>query len=588
MAATQDAKCRGFGSSAALAYGVEEDVAPKRPDEEWRDAIQMSCHSGHTRCRRLRFAYSLVGPFVGMSTVSLGRDLYLLEFGASASAMGAILLVSSFVAPSMDTIVGLLQDKGAIFWRCFPMDSWGRRAPWHICHNVLLAFLVLAFFQPPSYDFLVLHSWFAFIWFAGYWCIAASINAFEAARVEIYPFKEERIILEQYCKLAVAIGAGAGTSCVFLCLTVPSRPLLLAASAYGACVTMSSVLATPVLREARSRGDVVSASDSEEKAGRGILTELCASVRSRVVWRMLLLRFLQGLYETITPSVMLYYFTFVYELDKGSRFFWFSIAGTLMGIVELGLAPVWSWLFARTEKPLLFLPVSLRVLDAILTPFLIFAVDSHVMFFVAYLVIWRVCQSPYSYWRIAACGWACDYEDNGREGLLLGSFSMVNNLGRALTNAFIVLGLGWVGLVTTSCLDLDGEAVQEACEYDKIHNQPQSLKTYLVMLVSVVAPSLSILISALTLEFPLRPGSRLLADLLARRHAAAATTAAAPQPPPPPRDHFAAPAPEGSPTILGQEVGPLEATGLEAAVHPTLSWPRVGPAKRPKVTPAEF
>merc|ERR1712203_214198 len=103
-------------------------------------------------------------------------------------------------------------------------------------------------------------------------------------------------------------------------------------------------------------------------------------------------------------------------------------------------------------------------------------------------------------------------EGGDREGMLLGLFTMGNNMGRATANAFAVLGLGWAGLVTTNCLEML-EVERELCEHDKIHIQPESLRLYLEFMVAAAAPGLELLICVLTYCFPIRPGSEMLAKV---------------------------------------------------------------------------
>jgi len=435
-----------------------------------------------------------------MSAISIGKDLYLLEFGASPKVMGVILLACSFVSPLMDSMVGNLQDKGAVLWRCFPATSWGRRAPWLLTHSLFLAPLLWAFFLPPSYERKVLHGWFLAVWLIGYWCVAASTNAFEAARVEIYPFKEERVSIESYCKLTVASGVGIGTGASFLCLTFPHKPMFVMASLVGFLAVLSSIAAVDVLREARS-----------EKGSNSVTQELGSVLRSPMVLRMMVLRALQGIYETIMPALQLYYYTFVFKMDRKERLFWFGLGGFLIGIVELGLAPVWARMFTRSTTLMLYVPLALRVFEAFAAPLMLLTAKD-IRLFLAYLVIWRLCNSSYSYWRISACGWICDREGGDREGLLLGFFTMVNNLGRAVTSAVAVLGLGWAGLVTSNCLQHEGPE-RDACEHEKIHFQPESLRAYLEIMIAVVAPVVELVICGLTYEFPIRPGSKVLEDL---------------------------------------------------------------------------
>lgn len=491
---------------------VDEAAVESLEAQKSRVALEtQKAVSGHSVARRFRFAYSLVGPYVATSTISFGKDLYLLEFGASAQAIGAILVACSFVSPVMDSAVGSLQDRGRLCSRFFPSETWGRRAPWYLTHNAALAPLLFAFFLPPSYGDEVLHIWFTIVWLLVYWCTAACVNAFEATRVEIYPFKEERVALEQYCKLTVGVGGGIGTAAAFLCLTFPKKSVFVLASLVCFLSVLTGGLSVQVLREARSR----EAAQTQAPGEQATSFKLGAMLRSPLVLRMLVLRMLQGTYETVMPTLQLYYFTFVFKMFGGERLFWFSVGGFLMAVSELGLAPVWSHLFAKSTTLMLYLPLGLRVVDAILAPIMLFIVKD-VRVFVAYLCVWRVCNSSYSYWRIAACGWICDVEGGEREGLLLGLFTMVQNVGRALTSAVGVLGLGWAGLITLNCLQLSGDDSAQ-CERQKMDVQPESLRVYLEVMVAWVAPLVELIIVVLTWEFPIRPGSQMLADLCKRQ-----------------------------------------------------------------------
>merc|ERR1712194_93123 len=135
--------------------------------------------------------------------------------------------------------------------------------------------------------------------------------------------------------------------------------------------------------------------------------------------------------------------------------------------------------------------------------------------FIAYLVVWRITNSGSSYWRVASAAWICDSESVG-EGRMLGLFSMVHHFGRSLASALVVLGIGWAGLVSKNCLDVSPE-LRAACEQEKINNQPESLANYLVMVLAFFAPAVELLVCILTVEFPIRPGSTLLADITAKK-----------------------------------------------------------------------
>ena len=48
-----------------------------------------------------------------------------------------------------------------------------------------------------------------------YWGAASCVIAFESARQEIYPYKEERIVVEGLCKYTCMMGGGCGAIPVF-------------------------------------------------------------------------------------------------------------------------------------------------------------------------------------------------------------------------------------------------------------------------------------------------------------------------------------------------------------------------------------
>lgn len=462
--------------------------------------------SGHSCCRRLRFALSLAGPYCALSVIVGGKDLYILEFGASAEALGGILLVISIAAPVLDFVAGNLQDSGGLS-RCFSLASWGRRAPWFLTHNTALAPLMFLFALPPSYELGVLHLWFTVLVVLGYWCYATCINSFEASRVEIYPFKEERLAVEKFCKLTVIAGGTVGTVVSMMCLTYPNTKTFGVAGFIGFLTILSCNAATTVMREAKSQTD-------EDKHKEGVKQSILKVFRSGVVLRMVALRGLQGIYEAIIPCLMLYYFTFVYKLDKETRLAWLGAGMVLTAIVELTLAPLWSHVFAKSTKLMLYIPLVSRIVCAVLTPVII-STFTEPAFFMGYLIFWRICNSGYSFWRVAACGWICDHEGCG-EGMVLGLFTMVNSWGRALTNSLAVLGLAWAGLVATNCLELEGEAL-DMCEHEKIHSQPDSLGNYLQVMIAWVAPAIELLICTMTYEFPIRPGSQMLEDVCQKK-----------------------------------------------------------------------
>jgi len=461
--------------------------------------------SGHTWRQRFLFAHSLTGPFVALGIIAAGKDLYLLEFGADAGAIGVILLVGSFFNAFVDVTAGALQDK-ALLERFFPVQRWGRRAPWYFTHTVALGFNLIAFFLPPSYSSKVLHLWFAVVWMTGYWCVAMLITAFEASRVEIYPFKDERVLLEQYCKLTVAIGMSIGLGAAMMSMIQPGAGMFIACGWVAAMGSWSGLSGTFVLQETKAR--VVNKATE--------LKDYMRALSSPIVRKMAILRLMQGLYEALLPALLLHYLTFVLMLGRGDRMTWFTIGGLGAAFAELAPAPLWSRLFAKSTRCLLYVPVALRIVELFIAP-LCTLTNRSLPIFMVYILIWRFLHAPFSFWRVAATAWVCDHQGPGAEGFLVGLLTMMHNIGRAGITSITVLGLKWAGFVRIDCMNAKKGTEQDACYNKNVDSQPESLRTYLVFMVAVVAPILSAVNIFLTWRFPIRPGSELLRDICQRQ-----------------------------------------------------------------------
>lgn len=461
------------------------------PELEVEDPIA----SDHGFCKRLRLAYSMAGPWLAQTVVSSGKDLYVLKFGASAERIGIILLACSFACPVMDCVLGNLQDRGSFFSRWMPLSSWGRRAPWYMTHNAALVPLLFAFFFPPSHELWALHAWFGLLLLLGYWCVSACLTAFEAARVELYPGKG-RVILQQYCEFTVSFGVGVGSGAIMFALTYTSKFTCLISGLVCSLVVLAGFMATGVLRETKACPVI---NDNQ-----GSLQNFLGAFRSTLVVRMIVMRLVQGISQSILPALMLYYLTFEYKLDKEVRSLWFIMGMASMGIVELSSAVLWSRLFTKYPVLMFRVPLLTRMAGAVLLPILLTVWKSPVAF-VLFLGLWRLCVSNYCFWQVAACGWICDQEGRG-EGTLLGLFGMTNNFGKAFAGSLAIWGLGWAGLVTRSCMQ-ETEELRMSCEESLLHTQPESLSTYLQVMICWATPVVELIMCALLWEFPIRPGS---------------------------------------------------------------------------------
>ncbi|CAE7811116.1 mcm9 [Symbiodinium sp. KB8] len=214
-------------------------------------AFQPRGPSGHSWFRRTRFALALFSPFGMMSVVGTAKDIYLEKFGLDATMFSMLVTVASFWTPVQDMLLGRLQDKETL--RFFPVQRWGRRAPWLLTHSFLAALGASLMYLPP--EGAAAYVWFLAMWMITCWGIGGCIIAFEAARQQIYPFKEERISVEGLCKYACMAGGGAG-GLVFLVLSGDaSFTVRLAFVLYIVPVGLLSLQAVPLFKEARPRND---------------------------------------------------------------------------------------------------------------------------------------------------------------------------------------------------------------------------------------------------------------------------------------------------------------------------------------------
>ncbi|CAE8632962.1 unnamed protein product, partial [Polarella glacialis] len=174
-----------------------------------RSLLEPSGPFGHSLFRKARFAMSLFSLFHIATVVASAKDIYLEKFGADATTTGLLFSLVSFWSPFTEFIVGQLQDRQMLA-RCFPVSRWGRRAPWLLTHLIVGAIAATVIYLPPSFEDFPLQAWFLVMMLSGYWAYSTCCIAFEAARQEIYPFKEERIMVEGLCKYACMAGGAVG------------------------------------------------------------------------------------------------------------------------------------------------------------------------------------------------------------------------------------------------------------------------------------------------------------------------------------------------------------------------------------------
>eukprot|EP00435_Cladocopium_sp_Y103_P014826 s937_g3.t1 len=103
------------------------------------------------------------------------------------------------------------------------------------------------------------YAWYLVVWILTTWGVAGSLIAFEAARQNVYPYKEERIKVEGLCKYSCMAGGGAG-GLVFIVLSKDaSLAVRLAFVLYIIPLGLTSLEAVPLFKEVHYSKEVHSA-----------------------------------------------------------------------------------------------------------------------------------------------------------------------------------------------------------------------------------------------------------------------------------------------------------------------------------------
>jgi len=511
-------------------------------------AFQPRGPSGHSWFRRTRFALALFSPFGMMSVVGTAKDIYLEKFGLDATMFSMLVTVASFWTPVQDMLLGRLQDK-EVLHRFFPVQRWGRRAPWLLTHSFLATLGASLMYLPP--EGAAAYVWFLAMWIITCWGIGGCIIAFEAARQQIYPFKEERITVEGLCKYACMAGGGAG-GLVFLVLSSDaSFTVRLAFVLYIVPVGLLSLQAVPLFKEARPRNDEHKV-EAEPAASATIVWEaLPRSMRSwlrccrslpndlptepptnSALQHLLAMKFWNGAYGVCISSMLLYYVTYVLRLSSWQRVQVIVGAGTAAGVTEAVMNLVYVHLFTRddslrdmagkSDRRLLRIVVSFRLVNACLTFILIGVLEPSVFLLFVWSIITRMGLCSFSFWRISAQCWLVDEDcmsrcadgksrQNKREGQIFGALSMSQILAAAIFSSLTFLGLGLAGLETENCeasCSLGGSDGVSTCIDDcfrlVINRQPESLRAYVRFVIGFFAPLCELLIAYHAYKFPIK------------------------------------------------------------------------------------
>eukprot|EP00419_Tripos_fusus_P085904 CAMPEP_0172845336 /NCGR_PEP_ID=MMETSP1075-20121228/32826_1 /TAXON_ID=2916 /ORGANISM="Ceratium fusus, Strain PA161109" /LENGTH=605 /DNA_ID=CAMNT_0013689925 /DNA_START=1 /DNA_END=1818 /DNA_ORIENTATION=- len=427
--------------------------------------------------------------------------------------MGVLVTIASFAGPLNSFIVGQLQDREFLSL-CFPVSRWGRHAPWLLTHCMLAAMAAALIYLPPGTsvdgDSVVLYVWFMVLTLSAFWGVSGCFIAFEAARRETYPFKEERIIVEGFCKYACLVGGGTGGIVVLALMIDSSVQKRILFSAFLVPVGIVSLVAVPRFRNTQAEAvqpkatvgveegpdidelpvketnspkncEVAATSlDSEANATihSGVLPLLAEALPSWCPGRnrkvrcntallcLLGVRFWDSAYASSIGSMILYYVTYTLGLSSWERAQTIAGAGMVAGVTEVIMNFVFMKVYSNgdgrtdrtgaADKQMLRLSVSLKVVNAIGTFLIIGIAPPSVPLVFLWAFTSRLNLCSFSYWRISAQCWLVDEDclqakKGRREATIFGALSMTAHFAGAVFAAATFFGLGFAGLTTRNC-----------------------------------------------------------------------------------------------------------------------------------------
>jgi len=496
--------------------------------------------SGHSYWRKARFAGALFSLFQILAVVGAAKDIYLEKFGADATTMGVLWALLTMWSPMNEVIQGSLQDR-QVLARFFPRETWGRRAPWLFTHCILAAVAASLIYLPPGstgsqaghMDQASIHAWFMAMVLLAYWGSSSCMIAFECTRQEIYPFKEERIIVEGLCKYACMLGAGAGGIPVLVLMADASQKYRLAFLFYILPLSLISLEAVPIFREARAHvaalplGGVL-------KIFREALP--CAvGANASALRHLMAVKLWNGAYGASIASMLFYYVTYVLRLSSWERMLVIGGSGLTAGCTEAIMNLAFMRLFGSgdgrrdtagvADRQLLHIVVILRVANALVTVLVIGVASPTVPLLFLWCITTRMGLCGFTFWRVSAQCWLVD-EDcalnvkaERREGTIFGALSMTQNCAGAVLSSVTFLGLGLAGLHTENCeakcedvSSVGGEDIlrncAELCLRGVIDTQPESLRLYIRLVIGLWAPLCELLAVFHAYQFPIK-GARL-------------------------------------------------------------------------------
>lgn len=501
--------------------------------------------SGQSFFNKIRFAGALASPFAAMTITGGAKDIYLEKFGADATALGVLTSLLSVYGIAINILIGALQDRSFLAG-CFPLGSWGRRAPWFLTHSFIAAAASVAMYLPPPGGDWLLHSWFFACCSVGGYAISSCLAAITAARNEIFPFAEERIMVEGLSKYACMAGGAAGGLPLVILHADATAWIRWSMQLYIIPVCLLSLEAVGRLREANAP----STSDAYGTTFSVLKEAFCGAGANDAFRQMLLLRWWWGAYFGATLTMLFYYVTYNMLLTGWERSFVAVAASMVKSAVETVLNVVVMYFFGTggsangrrgRDRTLLLLVICSRLANAVCTATVLGVLQPSVPLFVAWSALYGIFTSSFSFWRVAAEDWVTDEDcylgavaGRRRQATLFGAYGMAAAAGYALFSNSLFLGLGLAGLETRNCEQEceqglfiatdassgsgdDAPDCVSACLDHMVREQPDAVRQYIQVVLGVVAPCLELLVALHAYLMPIK-GLR-----LCRLHAAVAS-----------------------------------------------------------------
>lgn len=478
--------------------------------------------SGHSKWRKARFAGTLSSIYVGQAVASPAKDFYLEKLGADPVTTGILFIVVSFIVPLGEMLSGRLQNKEALA-RCFPVAKWGRKAPWLTTHVLVMAAACGIMYIPPTSSKLLLGAWFLVVSVVINFGVSTMTIAFESCRQEIYPYMEERAQVEGLCKIACAVGVGYSALPLLVVLAFADFYLRLGASVLFVIGALAfGFQSFNVWLEAKS--PTIQESDS-------FFQDFVMSWRNAAFRQVALVRVWEGVSQGLQNTNVYYYTTYIMQLGGIERSAWVVVIGITNMAADIVIGLLMTRFINKRANVFKLQTIALvmRAFDMVVCvvvlgfPIVVVGAGPHPiggsalwverLAFLAWIFFSRLCQSPFSFWRVGAQCWVIDEDiQNGdgarREAAFIGVASATSNFARAFAASVAFFCYTIAGLAprdcAAECLSNNTLQCQNDCFNLSIISQPQAFRWYTRMLSIVGLTVCDLMMCIHTGLFPIK------------------------------------------------------------------------------------